>query len=118
MMKGCVLILFLVNTITAKPVENKDKKDNITETSDVVCTYLLTIPFSNKTFDKNVDELMQNRKETIIVTFEPRPSKFFGSTGFPNGRPITVHFYWLNVRKDLDGPGQGHGVLLKSGPKL
>ena len=81
MMKGCVLILFLVNTITAKPVENKDKKDNITETSDVVCTYLLTIPFSNKTFDKNVDELMQNRKETIIVTFEPRPCKFFGSTG-------------------------------------
>ena len=64
MMKGCVLILFLVNTITAKPVENKDKKDNITETSDVVCTYLLTIPFQfHFTFDKNVDELMQNRKK-------------------------------------------------------
>ena len=67
MMKGCVLILFLVNTITAKPVENKDKKDNITETSDVVCTYLLTIPFSNKTFDKNVDELMQNRKKRKLL---------------------------------------------------
>ena len=39
MMKGCVLILFLFNTITAKPVENKDKKNNISETSDVVCTY-------------------------------------------------------------------------------
>ena len=68
MMKGCVLILFLVNTITAKPVEDKDKKNNITETSDVVC-----IPFPNKTFD----ELMQNRKNSFIENYfyifiEPR----------------------------------------------
>ena len=42
MMKGCVLILFLFNTITAKPVENKDKKNDISETSDVVCTVVIT----------------------------------------------------------------------------
>ena len=91
MMKGCVLILFLVNTITAKPVENKGKKDNITETSDVVCTYLL-FHFKTKLSTKMLMNWCKIEKKAfilkIIVTFELRPCKFFGSTGIPNVRSL------------------------------
>ena len=81
MMKGCVLILFLVNTITAKPVENKDKKDNITETSDVVCTYLL-FHFQPKLLTKMLMNWCKIEKKPLLLHLSLGRVSFLGALAF------------------------------------